>query len=213
MNDIPSTRTRIITEATRLFASKGIKATTVAEIEQCVGLRKGSGGVHRHFATKSALVSAVLEAQFEVGKETLESAKVALPLPSSDDVGPYLLALGRLVLSEAEKNREVALIMLRDAQTLGDQGSKHQDRNDDLAYGSTARAVREIQERTGRSIGLNPEAFGYVFLSPLIYFKLIEWATGRHPLQITDEALIESWAKVMEPMFRKIVESNATQAF
>ena len=52
-----STRDRIVKEASRLFAAQGIKATTVAQIETAVGLRKGSGGVHRYFATKSDLGS------------------------------------------------------------------------------------------------------------------------------------------------------------
>ena len=61
-------------EATRLFAEQGIKATTVAQIEEAVGLRKGSGGVHRYFATKNDLVRAVFDAQLEKGREQLATA-------------------------------------------------------------------------------------------------------------------------------------------
>lgn len=208
MNAIPTTRARIITEASRLFAANGIKATTVAQIETAVGLRKGSGGVHRHFATKDDLVTAVLEAQLASGQQTLDSTKQSLPLPEPESIGSYLRALGRLVLFEADKNREVALIMLRDANALGDRLGEHRRRNDALAYGATAAAVREVQELVGDRLGLDADAYGYVFLAPLIYFKLIEWASGRRPLDVEHETLIDTWATTMEPTFRSIVEAR-----
>jgi AcrR family transcriptional regulator len=208
MNAIPSTRARIITEASRLFAANGIKATTVAQIEMAVGLRKGSGGVHRYFATKDDLVATVLEAQLEGGHETLVSTQQALPLPAPESVGAYLRALGHLVLSEAEKNREVALIMLRDANALGDRLGEQQRRNDALAYGATAEAVREVQALVGDQLQIDADAYGYVLLAPLIYFKLIEWASGRRPLNIEVDALVDTWATTMEPMFRNLVEAR-----
>ena len=210
MTDIPTTRTRIIAEATRLFAAQGIKATTVAQIEDAVGLRKGSGGVHRYFATKDDLVSAVLEAQLDAGAASVEATGAALPVPSPEASGTYLRALGALVLSEADKNRDVALIMLRDAQALAGRLDDHRRRNDAMAYGATATAVREIQERLHDSLGLDADAYGYVFLAPLIYFKLIEWATGRHPLDVRNDALVETWATVMEPTFRHLAEAAQT---
>lgn len=207
MNDQPTTRTRIITEATRLFAAQGIKATTVAQIEQAVGLRKGSGGVHRHFATKDDLVTAVLEAQLSGGTEILADARAAMPMPTPETCGAYLRTLGHLVLSEAEKARDVALIMLRDGHGLGSQLDTHRRRNDDLAYGALAEGVRTLQTEIGNTLGLDADAYGYVFVAPLIYFKLIEWASGHHPLDITNDALVETWATVMEPTFRVIADA------
>ena len=204
----PTTRDRIITEASRLFAEQGIKATTVAQIETAVGLRKGSGGVHRYFATKDDLVAAVLESQLAGGYDTLEASRQSLPLPEPESIGLYLRALGHLVLSEADKNREVALIMLRDGHTLGEKLVDQQRHNDALAYGATADAVREVQQLTGDQLGLDANAYGYVLLAPLIYFKLIEWASGRHPLEITNDALVETWATTMEPTFRSLVEAR-----
>ena len=212
MTNVPTTRNRIIAEATRLFATQGIKATTVAQIENAVGLRKGSGGVHRYFATKDDLVSAVLEAQLDAGAASIEATGAALPVPSPEASGTYLRALGALVLSEADKNRHVALIMLRDAQALAGRLDDHRRRNDAMAYGATATAVREIQERLNDSLGLDADAYGYVFLAPLIYFKLVEWATGRHPLDVSNEALVETWATVMEPTFRSLAEAAQKSA-
>jgi AcrR family transcriptional regulator len=204
----PSTRARIIAEASRLFAAYGIKATTLAQIEIAVGLKQGSGGVHRYFATKDDLVTAVLDAQLVGGQGTLNAAQELHPLPEPESVGIHLRMLGRLVLSEAEKNREVALIMLRDAAVLGDRLGEHRDRNDALAYGAMATAVRDIQELVGDNFGIDADAFGYLFTAPLVYFKLIEWASGRPPLDIDHEALVDTWAATMEPMFRTLVAAR-----
>ncbi len=208
MNDRPATRTRIVTEATRLFAAQGVKATTVAQIEEAVGLRRGSGGVHRHFPSKDDLVSAVLEHQLAQGSTTLSQARNALPPPTPGTAGEYLRSLGHLVLAEAEKNREVALILLRDGHALGERADAQLRHNDELAYGATAAAVRAVQDQLPDALGLDANAFGYVFLSPLIYFKLIEWASERRPLDITADALVATWAVTMEPAFRAIIEAG-----
>src|SRR6478735_5200528 len=110
-----ATRDRILAEATRLFAAQGIKATTVAQIEEAVGLRPGSGGVHRYFATKDDLVRGVLEAQLAHGTEVRAEAGA---WPSADEVPAFLERLGRFVLTQADEHRDVALIMLREAHNL-----------------------------------------------------------------------------------------------
>jgi AcrR family transcriptional regulator len=50
----------MVQSAMRLFAQKGYAATTVAEIEGDVGLRPGSGGLYRHFASKDELLLAAV---------------------------------------------------------------------------------------------------------------------------------------------------------
>ena len=199
-----TTRDRIVREATRLFAEQGIKATTVAQIEQAVGLRKGSGGVHRHFATKNDLVRAVLDAQLDQGRSSLAAA-TELPWPAPDQVGAYLQAIGRLTLTQANENREVALIMLRDAHNLppGLLDAQH-TKNFELTYEATAHAFRELQQSVGSDVGIDADALGFLFLAPLIYFRLIEWATNRRILDLDDDRLLAAWTAVFEPVFTSL---------
>lgn len=67
--------------------------------------------------------------------------------------------------------------------------------------------MRDVQQRIGDDLGIDADAYGYVLLAPLIYVKLIEWASHRRPLDIGDDELIETWATVMEPSLRRIVEA------
>jgi len=200
-----STRDRIVRESTRLFAAQGIKATTVAQIEQAVGLRKGSGGIHRYFATKNDLVRAVFDAQLEKGRNS-RAVATGWPKPEPDEVHAYLEAIGRLVMTDADENREVALIMLRDAHNLppGLLDAQHA-KNFELTYESTAEALRALLQARGSDADIDAEALGFLFLAPLIYFRLIEWATNRRLLDLDDDRVLTAWVSVFEPLFTSLV--------
>ncbi len=206
MNASDSTRDRIVRAATRLFADQGIKATTVARIEEAVGLRKGSGGVHRYFATKDDLVRAVFESQVEKGREQLGAAS-EMPKPAAGQVREYLETIGRIALTKADENREVALIMLRDAHNLppGLLDEQHA-KNFELTYASAAAGLRDLQRAAGSDSAIDTEALGYLFLAPLIYFRLIEWATNHRILDLDDDRLLAAWTKVFEPIFAALGE-------
>ena len=206
--DLAPTRDRIVREATRLFAEHGIKATTVARIEAAAGLRVGSGGVHRYFATKDDLVRAVLEAQLATGRDSVDTV-TAWPKPTPDEVPAYLEAVGRLALAHSDASREVALIMLREAHNLppGLLDEQH-DRNFDLAYASTARALRELQSEIGDAAGIDPEALAFLFMAPIVYFRLIEWATGNKVLGLDDERLLAAWTALFDPVFRTLATAR-----
>jgi AcrR family transcriptional regulator len=208
MTSKPTTRDRIVREATRLFASQGIKATTVAQIEVAVGLRKGSGGVHRYFATKDELVHAVLETQLDDARGTLAES-LAWPAPTPEQVRPFLEAVGAFALAESERNRDVALIMLRDGHALGtEQLDEQRRKNYEIAFASTAAAVRDMQARSGADFGVDADALGFIFMAPIVYFRLIEWATGHRVLGIDDATLISTWTTVFEPVFRQLAAAN-----
>jgi AcrR family transcriptional regulator len=212
MSSSNSTRDRIVRQATHLFAEQGIKATTVAQIEQAVGLRKGSGGVHRYFATKNDLVQAVFDAQLDKGREQLATA-AELPKPAAGEAMSYLEAIGRIALTRADENREVALIMLRDAHNLPPGLlDAQQTKNFELTYESAAAALRELQAAQGSDPTIDADALGYLFLAPLIYFRLIEWATDRRILDLDDDRLLAAWTRVFEPVFAALIEPPASAA-
>ncbi|HEX9766903.1 MAG TPA: TetR/AcrR family transcriptional regulator [Nitriliruptorales bacterium] len=61
----PPTRERILTEALRLFAEKGVDGTAVTDIESAAGLSPGSGSFYRHFDSKQDVLDAVVEGILE----------------------------------------------------------------------------------------------------------------------------------------------------
>jgi AcrR family transcriptional regulator len=199
-----STRDRILSEATRLFAERGIKGTTVAEIEAAAGLRPGSGGVHRYFPTKDDLVRGVLAAQLVRAASVFAEARAWDP-PTRETVPEFLTQLGHYMLTNADDNREVALIMLREAHNLPPGVlDEHQAANLDVAYATTAAAIRARQATNGTA-GPDADALAFLVVAPLVYFRLIEWATGDKPLDLDDDRLVTTWVELFTPVFERLI--------
>lgn len=196
-------RDRIVREASRLFAAQGVKATTVAQLEAAVGLRKGSGGIHRYFATKDDLVDAVFASQLGEGEASYDAA-VAIDLPTGpDDIVRYLDAIGRMILRDAAKGREVSLILLREAATMGEPARQQLLANDDLALG---RAARSFADAMGtRFPDVDPDALAFLFVGPLIFFRMSDWLAGEPKLGLDDDRLVLTWARVFEPLFTQML--------
>jgi AcrR family transcriptional regulator len=203
-----ATRDRILREATRLFAAQGIKTTTVAQIEEAAGLSKGSGGVHRYFATKDELVRGVLEAQLARSSEVRAEA-AAWSRPTPEQVPEFLAQLGHFMLSHADENRDVALIMLREAHNLPPGVlAEHEARNLELAYATTADAIRAGQDAAGIA-DLDADAIAFLVVAPLVYYRLIEWATGRKILDLDDDRIIAAWVDTFSPVFTRLAGDDS----
>jgi AcrR family transcriptional regulator len=213
MNDELSTRNRIIREATSLFASQGVKATTVAQIEAAVGLRPGSGGLHRHFRTKDALVSEVLESQLQRGRQT-QAATVSVPRPLADQMRPYLEAVAMFTLSEANEAREVALIMLREELNYPELIRPHSLANDEIAYGATGLRLKAFFADHGMELpaDFDVDAFGYLIVAPLIFFRLKEWTSGQKARGLTDERVSAMWARLCAPLLQELLSLLPSEA-
>ena len=55
-----SSRDKLLAQGLRLFAERGFDAVSVGEIEQAAGLVPRRGAMYRHFASKDALLEAVV---------------------------------------------------------------------------------------------------------------------------------------------------------
>ena len=212
MNGELSTRERILVEAARLFASQGVKATTVAQIEAAVGLRAGSGGLHRHFRTKDELISEVLESQLQRGRLTRDRTVSSTP-PTADQLRGFLEAVALFTLSEANASREVALIMLREELNYPELIRPHSLANDDIAYGATGMRLQAYFAEYGLEVpaDFDLDAFGYLIVAPLIYFRLKEWTSGQKVRGLSDERVSAMWARLCEPLLRELLSLLPTE--
>jgi AcrR family transcriptional regulator len=108
----------IIRAAETLFAENGFGATRVAEVAAAAGLSPGAGGLYRHFASKQALLSAVIDLALDRLHETLEqrAAFEALDFPLNQKVEQ----IGRMLIARGRESRELLIIMERDLPRFPD---------------------------------------------------------------------------------------------
>jgi len=189
-----STRDRIIQEATRLFAESGIKATTIARIESAVGLRPGSGGVHRYFPTKDALTITVLETLYERAEATVANSGLTGARPT--ELGPFLRAAGAYVLHEADQIRELTLIGYREGESLFERFPQFRQRS----FTAMLRPIAaDLEVLTGeQGVAIDGEAAAFLLIAPLLYHRGVQWLTGETALQLSDERIVEEWARQQE---------------
>ena len=82
-----TTRERILTEASRLFAERGYDGTSTRQIADAVGIRQPS--LFHHFASKQAIMEALLDLTYAAPADVAERL-AGEPGPAADRLGEYV---------------------------------------------------------------------------------------------------------------------------
>ncbi|HEY9477439.1 MAG TPA: TetR/AcrR family transcriptional regulator [Microbacteriaceae bacterium] len=182
------TRQRVLTEAMRLFGEQGYSATTVAQIESAAGLKSGSGGLYRHFASKQHLLEAGLREQLASKQELMRF--VADPgqlgqLPLRD----RLMAVARAGLARLQAERDLNRIMLRDLRFFPE-----------LAELVRTEEIAGIQRALSAwlSVQIDPapeldwDALSAVLMNGVSHYWVLEDSLGSHPSGIDESRYLET---------------------
>ncbi len=176
------TRERILDAALDLFAEQGFEATSTAEIEEAVGLSPRSGALYKHFGSKQELLEIALSQRMQE----------ITALPDRLDMGPLadlrseLTLIARWGLAELERERSLALIVMKESHRL--PGFREAFR-DAIVRPGHALAV-EVLRRYSASHDVefdDIEAIGEVLCSALVGFRLQGFLFGRDFVDIDDE--------------------------
>lgn len=104
------TRERLVTEAMRLFSTKGFEATSVSQIEAAAGLAPGSGALYHHFKSKDALLDAGIDRQLDRRRAMHDIRALFAGL---GDLRAELTVLGRYLLTVVDEEIELLQIAAR----------------------------------------------------------------------------------------------------
>ncbi len=187
------TRLKIIEEAANAFGHKGYQNTSIAEIEGLSGLRPGSGGLYRHFASKEeVLLSVIAEYHKRVKnlRHTLSATEEKSPVGELQEVFDALLAFA--------SGEEAMLAIGSDTTGLPELAVAAIGETWDEAYG----IFRDLFERNGidetSSACMAVGAMGslYHYFSHLGSF-------GTTPLNINLYDYLDNWAKFWSLIFDK----------
>lgn len=184
----PSTRQRLLAAGMRLFAERGYGRTTVGEIEEAAGFTARGGTMYRHFPSKTALLEAALEAHTT---SVADVGGIAELLPLSDRRSEVEL-LGRWILAEMSRQREVTLLLEKD----GDQIPGLRDRlRDDIRDAGYRWAVDHASSFAADDTW-DLEAVVVLLAGALIDFRRSTWTFGAPPLGLTDDRILAVWDRL-----------------
>lgn len=208
-----STRERILKESARLFAETSYAATTITQIETAVGLSPGSGALYRHFASKHEILIAVFEdayVRLEANRAAADAAAGATVSTPDDAALMAQMELAyKFVLLGAESIRDVNMLYLKEGANLGEDIVATMRTWTSEAFERTALAMQSrravstpTQPKPNNSAsGLDAEdpfdsvAEAFVFLSPILYARLVDWLSGSLPAGLSHERISKAWAK------------------
>lgn len=183
-------RERIVTEAARLFATRGYAATSVADIQLACGLTAGSGALYKHFRSKRDLLAAVIGTHITTMREGSQSFANQLP----EDLTGALRMTAQAVWAGMQRDHQALRVMLRD---LDDSPELLEDLWSEVranVYDEFARWLRTQADR-GTVHVADPEATAAVLLASLTYYPILNALIGHAPGDIEADRFAEAWVQ------------------
>jgi AcrR family transcriptional regulator len=182
-----SPRERFVAEATRLFASKGYAATSVADIQIACGLTGGSGALYKHFPSKRALLAEVINTHITTMREGRSSED-----GSPDDLTEALRHVARVVWTGMKRDSEVLRVMLRDLDDAPDLLADTWAEVRANVYDGFTRWLVAQRDRGAVRVA-DPAATGAVLLASLTYYPILDTLIGHAPGDVDADRFAEAW--------------------
>jgi AcrR family transcriptional regulator len=179
------TRQRILEEAMRLFAERGYKATTVAQIEAAVGLSPGSGSLFKHFPSKAAVLYEGLESVLAGRQDLVHDLGRATSTEGGSDLQDRLEQAVLAGLRRMASDRYVNRLLFGGLQEFPELLDRY--REEEIAANHTA--VAAMLQALGRQSGAEADwdAVAAVVVGATAHYWLLSDLFGAHPSGV-DEA-------------------------
>lgn len=171
-----SAKQRVLSAAIACFGAKGYAATTIAEIESAAGLSPGAGGTYRHFASKQAILEAVIEATVNVSDDEIASPGDDIEQTAHDSL--------------AYMNADMMRIFLRDL----DDFPEHRERIIDRTINGSHRVVATRIAEGNPDV--DAQAAAAVMLGALTYFRMIDVVMGPGHNGVDQDRFVTTWAAI-----------------
>ncbi len=176
-------RARIISAAVECFAEKGYAATRIADIELAAGLSVGAGGTYRHFASKRAILEAIVELIVDVPDE-----EIAPPGHDVEAVAHEMLDYMRA---------DAVRIYFRDLDEFPDERRRINQRTIDTSYRAVADRI------AAADLSIDADAAAAVLLGSLINFRINEVLIGPDANGVDRDRFIRTWGVIYRSLLRE----------
>lgn len=183
------TRDRLVAAAGELFGERGYTATTVADIEQAAQLSPKSGAFYRHFSSKDAVLSAVIDQWVNDVRAVPDEIAALLPL---DDLNAELQVIARGSMRVLDRQRPLFLALAKDPASMPGLVERIQVDLVNRGYEQMAAWFRSQLRRRGADIEM-AAAFAAVALSSLAHFHQDDALYGTPPGAVDRDAFVTAW--------------------
>ncbi len=187
---VVSSRERILDAAMELFGQRGFKATSVVQIERAAGLSPGSGGIYHYFRTKEALLEAGITRHLERLDALRDIQRIMFGV---GDLRTELALMARYTLAVVDREVDLVRIVVAEARARPEVVAGAVDRlvrASQAGFSGWLRAHTDLEP--ARADALAVIGLGGLFAARLPHLLL---DTGN--LEVTDEALVATWADMM----------------
>ena len=192
---------RIVAAASHCFATKGYAGTTIADIEREAGYSPRAGGIYRHFASKKALLEAVIDLAVAENDAFFATTEVPSQPLTAEQAAEFVVRNG---LSQLDRQAELMNIVFRDLDQFPHLLATVRD---GLAS-ATVLLARLLESLSPGPI--DAEALAAVAVGPTIDFKIKQHMLGFTPLDISEERFVAAWVTAFAPLFAGINPAPAT---
>jgi AcrR family transcriptional regulator len=201
------TRQRLLEAGMALFAERGFGATSVADIEEAVGLQPRRGGMYKHFANKHDLLETAVREHL-ADAESLARTVGELDLTdiemTADGLRPIVEGLARMFLAEMDRLEALTRVLEHDGRRLGELTSELKARMVDLSYRALAALIAAATPWIE-----DPDATAVVFLAPLVALRRTSWTFGAAPLDLDDDRFLRAFVSaVVTALISQAVEGR-----
>lgn len=185
---VGSTKQRLLDEGMRLFAERGYRATTVADIQESCGLTGGSGALYQHFRSKRALLEQGVRGFLAETGASRTALMEALP----DDPRGALAAILDAVWAAMVDHTAVNRVILRELEQFPDLLEEAWVGLLDALYVELTTWL-EAQLALGRVHVTDPQATAAVLLASLTYYRILDALIAKVPGDVGPEAFAAAW--------------------
>jgi AcrR family transcriptional regulator len=181
-------RQRLLAQARRLFASQGVKETSMAQVAKACKVTKA--GLYHYFKGKADLLKGILECRGEEIADLRERLDRARTLEDC----LYQFAKGHLEYMKSPENLDLLKIMLAETQKSREMKKYYTD----FCYQNVSQCAKEIVARFAPRLPDKAARLAfYQFLAPLLHYTWnVKMVGPMEGLIGGDETFIRRLAKV-----------------
>jgi|SRR5580698_6207729 AcrR family transcriptional regulator len=182
---------RLLASAMRLFAEKGYERTSVGDIQEGAGLTFGSGALYKHFPSKEAVLTEVIERFVESARSERRMLGSQEDVPVSD----ALTTIAKAAMASFDRDADALRIAWRDLEAFPPLQRKVSTDRIRATFDDFSEWLSH-ENSSGRVQAHDSQAVAAVALSSLAFFQLLKHLMHDTPAGLDEDRFVEAWTQV-----------------